>query len=145
MAANFDLQKWNVLVNETLPLNNEVLAVADEGKPGYDCKGFVAYKIAWLHKFLAYDLNRFIPLTVLASDGVSHHEVVLIDNDVFDNLSPWLNKTMDYKVLGDQIGVDKVQAYLAELRMGDGPPTFEQIDNLAPLDDAAESVVKGSA
>jgi hypothetical protein len=94
----FDLAAWNRKINETVPLANEVLALADEGKPGYDCKGFCALKASRLHNEHGYDWTRMTALSVVV--GQDHHMVLQVDQNILDNLSPYLESPNAYGITG---------------------------------------------
>jgi predicted transglutaminase-like cysteine proteinase len=69
------LESWNRAVNQAYPLANEVLAATQEGKPGYDCKGFCALKAHALHH-AGYAWDRLTCLTVPGSSPTEHHMVL---------------------------------------------------------------------
>jgi predicted transglutaminase-like cysteine proteinase len=92
------LQTWNRAFNQAHALTNEALALADEGKPGWDCKGFCALKFVALRDREGFDPTKMWALIV---DGGAHCvlEIDLPDGPVvLDNLSAWLNAPTDYAI-----------------------------------------------
>ena len=92
-----DLQAWYRAFVQAHPRRMQPLPLADEGKPAWDCKGFVAMAYAaLLDKGVSADR-----LWSLVVDGGAHIvlEVDLGDHPVvLDNLSPWLQQPSDYQV-----------------------------------------------
>ncbi len=93
-AQTLDLQAFNRAENRAYPLNNRPLAWADEGKDGYNCKGFVTLKARDLNRLgVSYDRMRSLSVA-------PNHRVLEVDGVILDNLSAWLNKPTDYRIIG---------------------------------------------
>ncbi len=100
-------QAWNRQMNAA-PLHNRPLAWVEEGPGGYDCKGFVVRKIRALHdQGVSYD--RMQALTVSNGSRVTAHMVLRVDGLVLDNLSPWVQRPSDYRII-------KTETALADMK-----------------------------
>ena len=96
-TAYSDLQGWYRGFVQTHPLRNHPVPLADEVKPAWDCKGFVALTYAAL---LAQGVGADKLWTLTVDNGA--HVVLEVDLGdhavVLDNLSPWLQRPSDYNV-----------------------------------------------